>query len=71
MSQLRIDEMTVEEKLQAMEALWDDLCARAERVPSPDWHRAVLEEREAAVGRGQEILEDWAAAKKRILDDTR
>lgn len=62
--------MTVEEKLQAMEALWADLCANAGIEP-PQWHREVLRAREASLARGEQIVEDWEDAKKRILDETR
>lgn len=44
---LPLEEMSVEEKLQAMESLWDDLCGRAGVISSPDWHEDVLAEREA------------------------
>jgi hypothetical protein len=63
---LPLNEMTVEEKLQAMEMLWADLSRRSEDVPSPDWHGAVLLEREAALARGEEEVEDWESAKRRI-----
>jgi len=35
---LSLNEMTVAEKLRAMEAIWDDLCERGETIPSPAWH---------------------------------
>ena len=63
---LPLNEMSVEEKLQAMEILWEDLSRRAEDVPSPDWHDTVLREREAALERGEEEVEDWESAKRRI-----
>jgi hypothetical protein len=34
-SNLPLKTMSVEEKLQAMESLWDDLCANAESMASP------------------------------------
>jgi len=61
--------MSLEEKLQAMEALWDDLCRREEQLVSPDWHGDVLEERAASLARGGEIPEDWEAAKEAIKKD--
>ena len=61
-----LDRMTVKKKLQLMEALWEDLSARAEDVPSPSWHGGALTEREQAVARGEEIPEDWEAVKTRI-----
>lgn len=65
-STLPLDRMTVEEKVQAMEALWDDLCRRAEGVESPEWHANVLAERHAACEHGEELSEDWNVAKRKI-----
>jgi hypothetical protein len=65
-SNLPLKTMSVEEKLQAMESLWDDLCANAESMASPAWHEDVLAERDAARERGDDESEDWEAAKKNI-----
>lgn len=67
---LPLDKMTVEEKLQAMESLWDDLCRRAGGVASPDWHREVLEQRDAVHKRGEDEFQDWEAAKREVRDKT-
>lgn len=69
-SSLPLDKMTVEEKLQAMESLWDDLCRRAGGIASPDWHGEVLEERDAAQKRGADNFQNWEAAKKDIRHKT-
>jgi hypothetical protein len=50
---LPLNEMTVAEKLQAMEVLWDDLRRHAETVPSPAWHHEVLADRERQLEEGQ------------------
>lgn len=68
-ARLPLSEMSMEEKLQAMELIWDDLCSRSEALPSPAWHAEVLAEREAAVARGEETFEDWETAKKKIRDE--
>jgi hypothetical protein len=60
--------MTLEEKLRAMEALWDDLCRREEAVPVPQWHKDLLDERERLVEQGNARFIDWEAAKKRISE---
>lgn len=65
-STLQLDKMSVEEKIQAMESLWDDLCSRAGGVQSPAWHEDVLSERDAALKRGEDAFEDWDAAKRSI-----
>ena len=43
---LQLDQMTLADKLRAMEALWEDLCRNEESVPVPQWHKEVLDERE-------------------------
>jgi len=68
MVNLPLDKMTVEEKLQVMEEIWDDLSGRAEGVPSPSWHGEVLAEREQAVERGEAVSEEWEAAKSKIRE---
>jgi len=68
--ELQIAEMTLAEKLRAMEALWDDLCRREEDVPVPQWHKDLLDERERLVQEGKAQFVDWETAKKRIADRT-
>jgi hypothetical protein len=67
---LQLDRMTLEEKLRAMEALWDDLCRREEAVPVPQWHKDLLDERERLVREGKARFIDWETAKKRIAERT-
>lgn len=50
---LPLNEMTVEEKLQVMEAIWDDLLRSPEDVPTPAWHKDILEERERDIQEGR------------------
>ncbi len=63
---LNLQEMTVVEKLQIMEALWDDLCRNVDELESPEWHRKILQEREKELQQGKDQFEDWAQAKKDI-----
>jgi len=60
--------MTIEEKIHIMETLWDDLCKKAESIPSPLWHKNILQERENRIKTGEEALLDWEIAKKQIRD---
>jgi hypothetical protein len=46
---LPLKEMTVAEKLQLMEVLWDDLSRNPEDIPSPAWHEEVLAERQRQI----------------------
>lgn len=63
---LPLDKMSVEEKLLAMESLWDDLCSKPEAMSSPVWHEEVLTERDTTLQRGEDQFEDWEAAKRNI-----
>ena len=63
---LPLHEMTVEEKLRAMEELWEDLSRNADAFESPDWHGEVLREREQRLADGQESFIDWERAKIEI-----
>jgi hypothetical protein len=65
-STLPLKTMSVEEKLQAMESLWDDLCLNAGEISSPDWHEGILADRQAMVARGEDKFEDWDTAKRNI-----
>lgn len=63
---LPLDQMTVEEKLCALEALWEDLSRDEKQVPVPQWHKDVLAERERLMRQGKARFIDWETAKKRI-----
>jgi putative addiction module component (TIGR02574 family) len=63
---LPLSEMTVPEKLQIMEALWEDLSRHSEALESPDWHREVLEAREHRIASGEAKFSDWEQAKADI-----
>ncbi|MBI2899065.1 MAG: addiction module protein [Planctomycetes bacterium] len=63
--------MTTADKLSAMERLWDDLCRRPEDVPSPIWHRDVLETREKRVRKGKARFFSLDEAKARTRKASR
>ncbi len=65
-STLPLENMTLEEKLQAMESLWADLCSRAVGPSSPAWHMDTLAERKGLLARGEDQFEDWDKAKRKI-----
>ncbi|MEO7319969.1 MAG: addiction module protein [Chthoniobacteraceae bacterium] len=63
---LPLEEMTLPDKLQLLEVLWNDLSRKPEKLPSPDWHKDVLEERRQRVQSGEETFSDWETAKQDI-----
>jgi len=63
MSIAEVMQLPLAEKLQIMEAIWEDLRAQAERVPVPQWHRDLLDERRKAAEEGREELFDWDSIK--------
>ena len=65
---LPLNEMSLEEKLQAMEALWDDLSREPDRIESPGWHEDVLKETERRVESGEATFSDWEKAKVSVRD---
>ncbi len=63
---LPLNKMSIEEKLQVMEAIWDDLSQNADKIQPPAWHREILAEREEAIARGEEQFEEWDKARENI-----
>ncbi|OGQ98733.1 MAG: hypothetical protein A2521_13000 [Deltaproteobacteria bacterium RIFOXYD12_FULL_57_12] len=70
-SALPIDKMTVSDKLQLMELLWDDLCRTPEQVPSPGWHEKILQERAKRTTEGTAKFSNWSEAKENIRNSVK
>ncbi len=70
-SMLPIDKMTVSDKLQVMELLWDDLCRTPEQVPSPEWHEKTLQERQKRIDKGTSKFSNWSEAKENIRNSVK
>ena len=68
--ELPLAEMSVAEKLEAMERLWTDLSRHAADQTAPEWHAEILEERERRLAAGQEEVLDWEEAKRRLRQET-
>ncbi len=65
MNALEIKKMTSEEKLQAIEALWDSLVHDDIEMKSPDWHAEVLRERKIKIEQGEAEFISLADLKKK------
>jgi hypothetical protein len=56
------DDLSPNEKLDYINALWERFTAQPEDVPMPEWHREVIAERVAAAGEGS--ARPWDAVRK-------
>ncbi len=63
---MAIKQLSREEKLQVMEALWEDLSQEDHSIESPAWHELQLQETEQKVQSGTEDILDWPDAKKEL-----
>lgn len=61
-----VEKMSIEEKFQTMETIWDDLCKKADSISSPPWHEKVLNDRESRIINGEDVFVDLYIAKKNI-----
>ena len=60
--ELPLETMTLADKLEAMELLWADISRRPTDLPSPGWHKDVLDERRRGVAAGKLKFLDWDTA---------
>lgn len=49
----QIERMSVTERLQAMDQIWDSLNQCGDEIPSPDWHQDVLAARKERAQSGE------------------
>ena len=63
---IEIKQLSREEKLRVMEALWEDLSHEEGEIESPDWHNKALQETERRLNSSQEKIVDWQDAKKEL-----
>ena len=65
---LKLDQMSISEKLAVMEQIWDDISRDPKSFPSPDWHQRTLETREKRISEGKSIFRSLEETKNRIRD---
>jgi hypothetical protein len=61
------DELSLDEKLEYIQALWDHFSEHPEEVPVPDWHRQIVAERLAAQRHGEMTSRRWSAIREELL----
>ena len=63
---LPLKEMSIHDKVQTMEALWESLSADPAAVESPEWHQDELRVRESQIESGDAKFVDWEKSKTNI-----
>jgi putative addiction module component (TIGR02574 family) len=59
--------LTLPERIQLVEDLWDSIAVEAESLPLSDWQRAELDRRAAEYRQDPSLASTWDEAKQRIL----
>jgi putative addiction module component (TIGR02574 family) len=62
----QVFELTLSEKLQLVEDLWDSIALLPEQIPVLDWQKEELARRKAAYLQNPGSGSSWEAAKERI-----
>ena len=60
------DDLSVEEKLDYLQSLWDRIAASPESIPVPDWHRESLDERMKDLEASPDTGDTWDAVQERL-----
>jgi hypothetical protein len=63
---MNLRNMPWDEKLRAMEELWESLSREEARLESPPWHKEALRETVAHYDSGEETPIDWDAVKREL-----
>ena len=61
------DQLTPDEKLEYVQALWDRISEHPEDVPVPEWHREVVAERLAHFRREDTSARLWSNVREDLL----
>ncbi|MGB0560452.1 MAG: addiction module protein [Spirulinaceae cyanobacterium] len=62
----QVFELTLSEKLQLLEDLWDSIAQSPEQIPVLDWQKEELAKRKAVYLQNPDSGSSWEVAKERI-----
>ncbi|HMM79117.1 MAG TPA: addiction module protein [Pyrinomonadaceae bacterium] len=65
---LVLEELSVGEKVELMEALWEDMLQRSDSLPSLSWHKQILDERRQSVLSGEARYSSLDEVEKRLMN---
>ena len=60
------DDLSIEEQIEYVQFLWDRIAAHPDRVPVPDWHEEILDERLADLAANPDDGSPWEEVEKRL-----
>ncbi len=64
--EIQLSELTLAQKLNIIETIWDDISRCNSEIESPHWHEEILKDRERALAAGKANVSDWEEARVRI-----
>ena len=59
-----VKKMSISERLQAMEALWDSLLYEDHEIEAPEWHVKIVQERKEKIANGNAKFISLSELKK-------
>jgi len=66
---LPLAQMSLDDKLLAMELLWGELSKTPERLEAPHWHRELLPQRLNQVQQGTASFQSWDKAISELCSE--
>jgi hypothetical protein len=69
--ELPLAQMSLDDKLQAMELLWADLSKDPSQVVSPAWHGDVLRNRREQMQQGKASFQSWESGMDELRAELR
>lgn len=60
------DDLSVEERIDFVQSLWDHIAATPKQVPVPDWHRRIIRERLESYRADHTAGRPWADVRTEI-----
>lgn len=60
------DDLSVDEKIDYLQSLWDRIAASPGSIPVPDWHREIIDERLKDLEANPDAGDTWEAVQERL-----
>ena len=64
------DALNIDEQIEYVQSLWDRIAASEDRVPVPDWHREILDERLADLQANPNAGRPWEEVRAELTKGT-